>query len=209
MGTEIIDNKITITNRETKYKNSIEIEELTLLENDKETKSEIIKSRNCVAALVYDTVKKKFLFTEQYRPSVDGLMVEIVGGGIDEGEKPETAIKREIIEEIGYKVDKLTHIYDFYVSPGYSTEIIGLFYAEVSEKVGDGGGIDEEKINTIEVEDLGLIGNLFFKTSTNGDIIPPYRLIDAKSIMAVNWHVQNKMTRELWETVSNYKLKSI
>jgi nudix-type nucleoside diphosphatase (YffH/AdpP family) len=208
MSTQIIEEP-KITNREVKYKNTIEIEEVTVLEDNKEVKSEIIKSRNCVAALVYDTVKKKFLFTEQYRPSVEGVMIEVVAGGIEEGEKPETAIKREIVEEVGYKVDKLTHISDFYVSPGYSTEVMVLFYAEVSEKVGDGGGIDEEKINTVEVNELGLNGNIFFDISNDGDIIPPYKLIDAKSIMAVNWYVQNKMTRELWETISNYKLKSI
>ena len=53
-------------------------------------------------------------------------------------------------------------------------------------------------------------GNLFFDLPKgNGDIIPPYKLIDSKSIMAVNAHMQNKMLRELWSTMSDYKMKSL
>jgi 23S rRNA maturation mini-RNase III len=40
-------------------------------------------------------------------------------------------------------------------------------------------------------------------------ITPPYKLIDAKSIVAVNAHVQSKMLRELWKTMSDYKMKSL
>jgi 8-oxo-dGTP pyrophosphatase MutT (NUDIX family) len=136
-------------------------------------------------------------------------MVEVVAGTMEPEEKSQDTIKREIAEELGYKVDTLNHITDFYVSPGADREVCALFYAEVSEKIGDGGGIGDENIKVVEVAELGLNGNLFFDISENGDIIPPYKLIDAKSLLAVNLHVQNEMMKKLWFTLSDFKMKSL
>lgn len=199
-----------ITNRVPKYSGKFKIEELNIKYGDKEFRTEVFDRGNSVGALVYNTVTKKYLFTEQYRAGVEGMMIEIVAGKIEEGEKTQEAIKREIVEELGYKTDKIVHITDCYLSPGGSREIMALFYVEVSEKIGDGGGSDEhENITVVEVEDLGLNGNLFFEFPEEGDIIPPYKLIDIKSIVAVSWHVQNKMMKSLWETVSDFKMKSL
>jgi len=198
-----------VIKREEKYSGKFKIEELTIKQGDKEFKSEVFNRGNSVAALVYNTETKKYLFTEQYRAGADGLMIEIVAGKMEEGEKTQDSIKREIVEELGYKSDKIVHITDFYLSPGGSTEIMALFYVEVSEKIGEGGGIDGEDIRIVEVEDLGLNGNLFFEFPEDGDVTPPYKLIDAKSLMAVNWFVQGKMMKSIWETVSDFKMKSL
>lgn len=199
-----------ITKRENKYSGKFKIEEVTIKTDDKEFKTEVFDRGNSVGALVYNTETKKYLFVEQYRAGAEGVMIEIVAGAVDEGEKTQEAIKREIVEELGYKSDKIVHISDFYLSPGGSKEIMALFYVEVSEKIGEGGGVDDdENIRVVEVEDLGLSGNLFFEFPEEGDVIPPYKLIDAKSIMAVNWHIQNKMMKSLWETISDFKMKSL
>jgi len=198
-----------VIKREEKYSGKFKIEELTIKQGDKEFKSEVFNRGNSVAALVYNTETKKYLFTEQYRLGASGLMIEIVAGKMEEGEKTQDSIKREIVEELGYKSDKIVHITDFYLSPGGSTEIMALFYVEVSEKISDGGGIDGEDIRIVEVEDLGLSGNLFFEFPEDGDVTPPYKLIDAKSLMAVNWFVQGKMMKSIWETVSDFKMKSL
>jgi ADP-ribose pyrophosphatase len=169
---------------------------------------EVIQSANAVAAVIYDTVKEKYIFVEQTRPSVEGKTVEVCAGKIDEGENPEEALKREIIEETGYKVDEISHIYDYYSAIGYSTEIISLFYVEVSEKIGEGGGTDEhEDITVVEVDDLGFGGNLIFK-GENGEMVPPYRLIDAKSIMAVNYVEHNRIMKDTVEVLTDAKFKT-
>ena len=199
-----------ITSRVPKYSGKFKIEEVTIKNGDTEFKTEVFDRGNSVGALVYNTETKKYLFTEQYRAGAEGMMIEIVAGKVEEGEKTQEAIKREIVEEVGYKADKIVHISDFYLSPGGSKEIMALFYVEVSEKIGEGGGVDEhENIRIVEVEDLGLNGNLFFEFPEEGDVTPPYKLIDAKSLMAVSWHVQNKMMKSVWETVSDFKMKSL
>lgn len=207
MNNEIIDYKIV--NREVKYSGKFKIEEVTVQKGDEEFKTEVFDRGNSVGALVYNTETKKYLFTSQYRVGSEGVMIEIVAGKIDEGETPQEAVKREIVEEIGYKVDTMLHITDMYLSPGGSKEVMALFYVEVSEKIGDGGGIEGENITVVEVDELGMSGNLFFNISEDGMITPPYKLIDAKSIIAVNAHVQSKMLRELWKTMSDYKMKSL
>jgi len=207
MNSEIIDYKIV--NREVKYSGKFKIEEVTIQKGDEEFKTEVFDRGNSVGALVYNTETKKYLFTSQYRVGAEGVMIEIVAGKIDEGETPQEAVKREIVEEVGYKVDTILHITDMYLSPGGSKEVMALFYVEVSEKIGDGGGIKGENITVVEVDELGMSGNLFFNISEDGMINPPYKLIDAKSIIAVNAHVQSKMLRELWKTMSDYKMKSL
>lgn len=207
MNNEVISYEII--NREIKYSGKFKIEEITVKNGDKEFKTEVFDRGNSVGALVYNTNTKKYLFTEQYRIGAEGIMIEIVAGKIDEGENPQEAVKREIAEEIGYKVDTISHITDMYLSPGGSKEVMALFYVEVSEKIGDGGGVGEENISVVEVEDLGMSGNLFFEIGQDGMITPPYKLIDAKSIIAVNAHVQSKMLRDLWKTMSDYKMKSL
>lgn len=211
METKTKEKEHKIINRETKYEgqNNFKIEELTIQIGEEEIKRQVFDRGNAIAALVYNTETNKFIFVEQYRAGAEGVMVEIVAGGIERDEKPEDAVRREVAEELGYKVDKITHIKDFYVSPGANKEITALFYVEVSEKISDGGGVDDEDIKIVEVEDIGLGGNIFFEVILNGDIKPPYQLIDAKSIIATNWWASNKLMKSLWQTVSDFKLKSI
>lgn len=56
------------------------------------------------------------------------------GGGIDEGEHPEQALKREVIEETGYKVtdlEKIGEAAEYIFSPVAGTYInkLGMFYS--------------------------------------------------------------------------------
>ncbi|MEJ7666556.1 MAG: NUDIX hydrolase [Hymenobacter sp.] len=63
---------------------------------------------------------------------------------IDKNESPETAVRREIHEELGYEIDELTPIATMWPSPGTSAETIAVYYAEVSRRTGAGGGLAEE-----------------------------------------------------------------
>ncbi|MEW2384842.1 NUDIX hydrolase [Micromonospora sp. NPDC047707] len=106
-----------------------------------------------VAAVVVDTTRDELVLVEQFRfPTLghgSGWLVELVAGMVDADEAPETAIRREIQEEIGYDVCALERIATFYPSPGGSSERVILFYAEIDDslQVNEGGGRADEAEN--------------------------------------------------------------
>jgi ADP-ribose pyrophosphatase len=57
----------------------------------------------------------------------------MVGGLVDKGESNNSAIKREIFEEIRVKTKKLKKLTTYCPVPGYSDEIVHLYYAEVDK----------------------------------------------------------------------------
>ncbi len=48
------------------------------------------------------TTDGRFVMVEQYRHGLDDVFVELCGGVVEEGEDPETAARRELLEETGY-----------------------------------------------------------------------------------------------------------
>lgn len=114
-------------------------------------------SDDAVASLVFDTEKEKFIFAKQFRPGLmnesDQNLIEVVAGILEVGEDPKLCMEREIEEEIGYKVDNMKYIGEYFVSPGGTTEKIHLFVSFVSEKISEGGGLEseDEEIEIIEM----------------------------------------------------------
>lgn len=70
----------------------------------------------------------------EYRYPIRSWQREFPGGLIDPGEEPSEAAKRELLEETGYHVEKLTSLGAFYPSFGSTNEKIYLFEALCSEK---------------------------------------------------------------------------
>ena len=137
-----------------------------------------------VAILLLEKDSGSILLTNQFRyPScknADGWLVEIPAGSVEENENPEACIKREVMEELGYKIETPTLIYTFYTSPGASTEQMFLFFAEVSQKdqIEKGGGMDDEN------EDIQLVKISVAKIAS---VIS--ELKDAKTILALQWYL--------------------
>ncbi len=148
------------------------------------TKRLAFERGDSVAILLLEKETQSFLLTKQFRyPSCknnDGWLLEIPAGSIEESESPEDCIIREVMEELGYRIEKPKRIANFYTSPGASTERVFLFFAEVSQKnkTGKGGGNDNENedIQTVKVP----ITEIASKIS---------ELKDAKTILALQWYL--------------------
>lgn len=119
-----------------------------------------LKRPNAVACLLFNQDEGTFIFVEQFRyPSYSQSkepILEIPAGKLDGEEETErVAMKREILEETGYKVRELEYIYYSFSSPGYSSEKTHLFFSVVSneDKQEKGGGVEEENenINIVEI----------------------------------------------------------
>jgi ADP-ribose pyrophosphatase len=96
----------------------------------------VFERGDSAACILHETDTDTIILTEQFRfPTFEkgpGWLVETPAGSVDPGESPADCIRREMMEEIGYKLGKLKPIAKFYVSPGGSSERIHLFYAPVT-----------------------------------------------------------------------------
>ena len=98
---------------------------------------EILNVGDVVFALCYSPEEKKFYLIKQFRPFYyvrkEKYKFELVGGLVDKTETITQALKREIMEEIGVKTLKLKKLTKYCPVPGYSDEIVHVFYAEVEK----------------------------------------------------------------------------
>jgi ADP-ribose pyrophosphatase len=87
------------------------------------------------AAVVTLTPEGRVLFVRQIRESLRAPLLEIPAGIIEPGENPEVTARRELEEETGYRAGELERLGRVYTSPGFSDELVHLFFARV-ERVG-------------------------------------------------------------------------
>ena len=116
---------------------------------------EYLNSKDAVSAVVFDTIKNKYIFVKQFRPGPKMKIIELAAGMIDHaGENEIETMKREIEEEIGYAVDTINQIVKpYYTSCGKTNERMSIYFATVSNKIGQGGGLESEneEIEVIEM----------------------------------------------------------
>lgn len=100
--------------------------------NGENTIREIVHHRGGVAILF--KVDDKFIFEKQYRYALQEEIVEMPAGKLEKGEVPLEAAKRELLEETGYRPLEMIHLGDSYPTPGYSAEVIHLYYCPKAVK---------------------------------------------------------------------------
>jgi len=132
--------------------------------------------------LPYDPERGTILLVRQFRfPAyVTGHrepLIEACAGLLD-ADDPETAIRREAEEELGYRLRHVEHLYTSYMSPGSLTERLSFFTADYSpgDRISDGGGHPDEG-EDIEVLEMNLDEAL--------TAVHDGRIIDAKTIMLI------------------------
>lgn len=143
----------------------------------------------CVAVIPYDPINDTVVLIEQFRVGAlkfkaDPWLLEIVAGAVEEGESPPEVARREALEEAGCEIKQLIRLYEFFTTPGGSSEKITLFCGIVdTAKLGGFHGLDEED------EDIRVEVVPFEKAKSlmeNG-------IIDsAIPIVAIQWLVMNR-----------------
>lgn len=69
------------------------------------------------------------ILVRQYRHAARRPLWELVAGGIEHGENPQQAARRELLEETGYRALHVKPLFDFFPSPGVLTERMYLVEA--------------------------------------------------------------------------------
>ena len=70
------------------------------------------------------------LMIRQFRHAADGLLWEIPAGTLAPGEAPEACARRELHEETGVMADRIERLTSIYTTPGFTDEVIHLFWAQ-------------------------------------------------------------------------------
>ena len=136
---------------------------------------------NGATVLPVDRARRTVVLTRQFRlptyvnGNADGWLIETAAGLLDEAD-PETRIRAEAEEEIGYRLREVRAVFDVYTSPGSVTERLHCFVADydAEDRVSAGGGQAEEGE---DIEVLELPFDEAFAMIGDG------RIRDAKTIM--------------------------
>jgi UDP-sugar diphosphatase len=132
----------------------------TYRQNGIEKSWEIVQSHDSVAILIYHREQDAFLLVKQFRPPVYrnngvGMTYELCAGLIDKAKPLDVIAQEEIEEECGFAVplNSIERITKVLSAVGTSGSSQVIYYAEVDEsmRVGEGGGIDDEQIEVIEL----------------------------------------------------------
>ncbi|MEH0110304.1 NUDIX hydrolase [Tersicoccus sp. MR15.9] len=80
------------------------------------------------------------LLTRQFRYPIGRTILDLPGGGVEPGESPESAARREMIEEIGRIPLDLVPLHRYFANPGRARWAVHLFFctATAGTRAGDG-----------------------------------------------------------------------
>lgn len=150
---------------------------------------ELFIRKSCVAVLPYDPNRKELVLIEQIRPGPiannhpNPWLLEIVAGIIEPDEDAISTVNREAKEEANCNITKLIPIYDYYVTPGCSTETVKLYCGLTDcSQLGGIHGVAEEG------EDIKCH---VFKLDKALDLLHNGKIINAATIISLQWLALN------------------
>ena len=132
------------------------------------------------AVLLYDTARGMVLLVRQYRPAAflggqTEPMLEACAGKLD-GDDPADCVRREAVEELGYRVTTLEPVGAFFSTPAVDQEKIHGFIAPYTpaDRIAEGGGLEDEG------EDIEVVEMAFDEAY---GLIASDGMVDAKTII--------------------------
>jgi O-acetyl-ADP-ribose deacetylase (regulator of RNase III)/8-oxo-dGTP pyrophosphatase MutT (NUDIX family) len=143
-----------------------------LLPDGRKSIHETVEHRGaaCAIPLLPDS---RVVLVRQFRQATGEMIYEIPAGRLEEGEEPKECIERELMEEIGYRAGKLELLTFYYVSPGFSNEMIYIFRATE---------LKEEKQDVKEHEPLEVV---IFSLPEVFKMIKEGKIRDGKTILGL------------------------
>jgi len=106
---------------------------------------EIIKHPGATVVLA-QLPDERFVLVRQYRKAVELELLEAVAGTLDPGEDPDTCVHRELEEETGYRAASMEKLGVIYPAPGYSEEILHVYFAKLAPERGAMRPDDDERL---------------------------------------------------------------
>ncbi len=107
----------------------------------------------------------RVILVEQYRHGIEEPTIEIPGGVVDQNENPQKAARRELLEETGYRVQRLHYLGKVSSNPALFTNYTHMYWGEDCRRHQSASTDRHEFIKThLMPEDT------FFERVKNGEI---------------------------------------
>ena len=110
-----------------------------------------------------------------FRIAVQETLIELPAGTLEPNEPPHVTAERELIEETGYRADKIEFLHAFYLSPGILNEKMHMYLA-TGLTAGETAREEGEEIENLLVPWAEAIG-----------MIASGQIKDAKTIVGLLW----------------------
>jgi ADP-ribose pyrophosphatase len=142
------------------------------LESGRDSKREVVEHKGavCVVPVLDDG---RVMLVRQFRLPAGDSLLEVPAGGLEAGESPEECAARELMEECGFRPGRLIPLYEAFLAPGYSTEMMYAFLAT---------DLSEEKLKADDDENISLET---FTLDELDKLVDTFQIRDAKTVAAI------------------------
>ncbi len=151
---------------------SVNLDEVILRNGKRGERIKIIHPE--AAAVIAFLSEDEILMVRQYRYALERQTLEIPAGKVDPGETAEECAARELMEETGYKAEKLDLVCTYAPAIGYSSELIHVYSAKILQQAGQ--GFDQREISSVEKMRLSEVWEMVKK----GEIV------DGKTLLSLS-----------------------
>jgi ADP-ribose diphosphatase len=143
---------------------------------------EVVHHAGSVVILAHAS-DSRIVMVRQYRYAVRECLWELIAGGLEPGEKPLAAARRELLEETGYRAAKCRLLFDFFPSPGILTE--RMFLVEAT-------GLTQAQAQPDPDENLEVGHFSLIKLSK---MIRSKEIRDGKTLLGLMWLILHKLSK--------------
>lgn len=155
---------------------------------------EVYDRGNGATCLLFNSETGCVLLTRQFRLPIflNGGLTSLIEtpAGLLEGAEASERMRMELVEETGYEITTLEHLFDVFMSPGSVTEYLAFFigsYSKNQQTAEGGGNFDEGE--DIEVMHVPLTEAMSMIES--GDIC------DAKTIILLQYLIIQRLKKDM------------
>ncbi len=150
-----------------------------ILPDKKTSTREIIAHPGGAAMILIDDDKNVYM-VEQYRIAARKMMLEIPAGKLEYGEDPQKAAEREVVEETGYRANKVTELGRYYATPGYCEEVLSIYMG--TDITWEGQKLDEGEFVNIKKYSLDTLYKMVMDNEIE-DAKTAIAILKAKNIL--------------------------